>query len=153
MIDVPSWFRKDKEEGVGTVGELPPLPTEARLPEIPNFSEADHEAKIYSDAAVQLHRHRKQVADLEKEKDDLRVQLAEATLGHNGNHKKIVALELENNQLRTDIQTLQSDLNDLKRYLSLQKQVYDRFNIKAPEKKPRKKKEKKPEPETPAGTA
>jgi len=131
---------------VGTVGEMPPLPTEARLPEIPNFSEADHEAKIYSDAAVQLHRHRKEVADLKNEIDSLRVQLAEATLGHNGSHKKIAVLELENSQLRTEIQTLQSDLNDLKRYLSLQKQVYDRFNIKAPEKKPRKKKEK-PAPE------
>jgi hypothetical protein len=125
-----TWIRwKNREE---SMDELPPIPKIAELPAPPDFSHADEEAMVASQAAAQVIRFKRERAEMQ-ERLDL----------HANDAKKIGFLELENSQLRTEIQTLQSDLNDLKRYLSLQKQVYDQYNIQAPEKKKRPKKEKK----------
>jgi len=123
-----TWINwKNKEET-----EMPTIPRVAELPAVPDFSQADEEAMVASQAAAQVVRFKRERQEMQDKIDS-----------HANDAKKIGFLELENSQLRTEIQTLQSDLNDLKRYLSLQKQVYDRFNIKAPEKPKRPKKEKK----------
>jgi hypothetical protein len=130
MRIIPSFVRKEEEE-------MPPLPETAMiprkieptvtpLPSAPDFSEHDRKRLIMQEAAVAHDEYMRERAAMQEKIDS-----------HVNDAKKIGFLELENNQLRTDMQTLQSDLNDIKRYLSLQKQVYDRFNIKAPEKKPR----------------
>src|SRR6516165_12685953 len=123
-----TWINwKNREET-----EMPTIPRVAELPAVPDFSQADEEAMVASQAAAQVVRFKRERAEMQ-ERLDL----------HANDAKKIGFLEFVNSQLRTEIQTLQSDLNDLKRYLSLQKQVYDRFNIKAPERPKRPKKEKK----------
>jgi hypothetical protein len=131
MRIIPSFVRKEEEE-------MPPLPETAMiprkiteptvtpLPSAPDFSEHDRKRLVMQEAAVAHDEYMRE-----------RAAMQERIESHANDAKKIGFLELENNQLRTDMQTLQSDLNDIKRYLSLQKQVYDRFNIKAPEKKPR----------------
>jgi hypothetical protein len=126
---IPSFIRKEPEPEIFEIPQTAMLPhkiaepTIAKLPP-PVFN--DHEQRVAAEAAMQ-------VAAFQRERRELNEKLE----AHANDAKKIGFLELENNQLRTEIQTLQSDLNDLRRYLSLQKQVYDRFNIKAPEKKKR----------------
>jgi len=145
MTGIPSWFRKDKEEGIGVAEEMPPLPTEATLPDVPNFSEADEDTMIFGRAAVILEGFKRERLQLQQEIESLKIQLTEALLGHDGNSKKVAFLELENVQLRNDIQTLQTDLHNMREMWSKVRAVLEHWGVKPPEKKPRKKKEKKPE--------
>jgi hypothetical protein len=128
-----TWINwKNKEE---TVDEMPTIPRVAELPAVPDFSQADEEAMVASQAAAQVVRFKRERKEMQDKIDS-----------HVNDAKKIGFLELENSQLRTEIKTLQSDLTNLKRYLSLQKQVYDQYNIQAPEKPKRIRKEKKAKP-------
>jgi len=154
---VPSWLHREDDEGIG---EMPPPPVTAVLAKQgfnvgspgggtayptgtgterpPQYSQADHERDILAKAAVihdQLMRDR---ADAEKRIADLQIQLTEALLSRQGDGKKTEILELENAQLRNDLQSMQVDLNELRRFMSLVKQVLDKFGIKPPEKRPRK---------------
>jgi hypothetical protein len=89
--------------------------------------------------AAQLHHQlNREREELKQEINDLKRQLAEALDSHKGENKKVTFLELENLQLRNDIQTLQIDRNDKDRFMSLVRQVLDKFEVKAPERKPRK---------------
>ncbi len=143
-MKTPTWFRKDKEDGIGSVDEMPPLPTEATLPAVPNFSEADEDTMIFGKAAVILEQFKRQRAQDQQTIADLQVQLTEALLGHDGHGKKIAFLELENSQLRNDIQTLQTDLTNMREMWSKVRAVLEMWGVKPPEKKSRKKKEKLP---------
>jgi len=139
-METPSWFKRNKSIGLDPVDEIQPLPTIARIEEVPAFTPEDEERLAMENAARVHARFVRERQDFEEKIKQLEAQLAEASDNHKGENKKVTFLELENLQLRNDIQTLQSELTDIRRYLSLQKQVYDRFNVKAPEKKPRKKK-------------
>lgn len=118
--------------------EMPPLPTEATLPAVPNFSEADEDTMIFGKAAVILEQFKRERLQLQQEVESLKIQLAEAALGHNGDRKKVTFLELENVQLRNNIQTLQTDLHNMREMWSKVRAVLDMWGVKAPEKKPRK---------------
>jgi molecular chaperone GrpE (heat shock protein) len=87
----------------------------------------------------QLKRDREAAIQREQE---LQVQLTEVVLARQGDVKKIDFIELENAELRNNIQTLQSDVENYRRFMSNVKQILDSFGIKAPEKKPRKAKTK-----------
>ena len=130
---------------------MPPLPNEARLPEPvmpvprgwPGSSPPLDEREIFGKAAVAFEQLKRDREEAQAREAQLKIELTEATLAHESDRKKIGFLELENAQLRNDLQTLQSQVNDYRTFLSLQKKTLDAFNIKAPEKKPRAPKPKK----------
>jgi len=152
---VPSWLhREDEPESEN----YHPIPT-ATMPDpkvppsfaadIPEYSQADHERDILGKAAVIHAQLMRDKAEAEKREQQLKIELTEALLGHEGINKKVSLLELENIQLRNDLQTLQVDLTEARRFMSLVRQVLDKFGVKAPEKKPRPPRKKKVETETP----
>jgi hypothetical protein len=130
---IPSFIRKEPEL---ETFEIPPLPV-ATLPEPPDYSQADHERDVFTKAAVQFDAIKRRIAGAEDRENALKAEVAEAVLARVGDQKKIAFLEAENAQLRNDIQTLQVDINEKNRFMSLTRQVLDKFDIKPPEKKPR----------------
>src|SRR5262245_6697902 len=151
MTNPLQWLHKNRATGLGTAEEMPPLPVTAELPKppsfynpgnepVPDYSQADRDRDILGKAAVihdQLMRDR---ADAEQKITDLQIQLDEALLSRQVDGKKTEMLEKENSQLRDTIAKLQSEVNDYRTFMSLQKKALDAWGIKAPEKKPRVKK-------------
>lgn len=147
---VPSWLHRKDDD---MPDEMPPLPNVAKLPErphdlsevnlsVPEFSEADQDKMIFGRAAVMLEQLKRDREDALRREQELQVQLAEAVLSHQSEGKKVIFLELENVSLRNDIQTLQSDVERYREFMSKVKGILDLFGVKAPEKKPRKAKSK-----------
>ena len=128
---IPSFIRKEPEP---ETYEIPPV---AALPEPPDYSQADHERDVFTKAAVQFDAIKRRIAGAEDRENALKAEVAEAVLARAGDQRKIEFLERENAQLRNDIQTLQSDRSEKDRFMSLVRQVLDKFDVKAPEKKPR----------------
>jgi hypothetical protein len=119
--------------------EMAPLPTVAALPvRQPEFTAQDEDKMIFGRAAVMLEQLKRDREDALRREQELQVQLAEAVLSHQSEGKKVIFLELENASLRNDIQTLQSDVERYREFMSKVKGILDLFGIKAPEKKPRK---------------
>ena len=113
---------------------MPPQPPIATLPE---FNTHDEESLLMQRAAA-LH------AQLRRNIEAAQIELAETVLGRQGDQQKIGYLEKENADLRLDIAqlqntvaTLQADVLDKDRFMSLVRQVLDKYGIKAPQKKAR----------------
>src|SRR5262252_5322297 len=101
---IPSFVRRTPEPEE----EMPPLPKIAALPPratplptAPDFSEHDRKRMVMQEAAAAHDEYMRERAAMQEKIDS-----------HANDGKKIHFLELENSQLRTEIQTLQSDLND-----------------------------------------
>jgi hypothetical protein len=121
--------------------ELPPLPPVATMPEpVPEFSTHDEEALIVSRAHLLVEQFKRDRAKAEQICEQLQVELTESVLARQGDVKKVEFLELENAQIRNDLQALQSDIDGYRNLLSLVKQVLDNYGIEAPPKKGRKEK-------------
>jgi hypothetical protein len=140
---MPHWLKKDEED------ELPPPPpltaVDSPFDDIgaptgdrpPEYTQADHDREIFGRAAVVFEQIQRDRTEMQRREEQLRIDLTEATLAHEGDRKKIDYLELENAELRNTITTLQTDLNECRTFLSKIKEVLDRFGIQAPPKKPR----------------
>jgi len=151
---VPNWLRREDDDMPDDHITPPPIAT------LPEFNAQDEDKMIFGRAAVMLEQLRRDREDALKRERDLQVQLTEAVLAHQGqgqgDAKKIGFLELENAEHRNTIATLQSDVNELRAFLSnarrtvdMLSQILNRFGIEAPPKKPRKAKAKSAEPPTP----
>lgn len=164
---VPSWLHR-RNDDMPEDYEMPPLPTVAAIPtgvrggyqpeaggekpaapktgsgveRPPAFSAQDEDKMIFGKAAVMLEQLKRDREAAIQREQELQVQLTEVVLARQGDVKKSDFLELENAELRNNIQTLQSDVENYRRFMSNVKQILDSFGIKAPEKKPRKAKTK-----------
>lgn len=127
MLKVPQWISARRE--VDEMDDDFTVPPIATLPPA-EFSPHDEESMLVQRAAA-LH------AQLKRSIETAQVELAEAVLGRTGDQKKIALLELDIAQLLNDKQTLQTDLLEKDRCLSLLRQVLDKFGTKAPPKKDR----------------
>lgn len=146
MLRVPHWIKFARREDDDMADDIdmppPPPPPVAMLPE----PVVDEELTIMQRAAA-LH------AQMKRTIETAQVELAESVLGRQGDQEKIRFLEKENAELRLDIAqlqndraTLQVDLTEKDRCLSLLQQVLNKFGTKAPPKKERKPKLKKNQP-------
>ena len=125
------------------------------LERVPEFSDEDHAKVIFAQASGLVDQYKRERLEAQRREHDLQVQLTEAVLARQGDAKKIEFLELENAELRNNIQTLQSDVNALREHMSKFRhvlevctQVLNTFGIKAPpkpERKPRNTKKLKSE--------
>jgi cell shape-determining protein MreC len=119
--------------------DMPPLPPIATLPaRQPEPSVQDEDKVIFGRAAVMLEQLKRDREDALRCEQELQVQLTEAVLARQSDVKKIEFLELENAELRNNIQTLQSDVENYRSFMSNVKKILDAFGVKAPEKKLRK---------------
>ncbi len=135
MLKMPQWLAARREaDDMDDDYTVPPIAT--LPPAVPEFSTHDEESMLVQRAAA-LH------AQLKRSIETAQVELAEAVLGRTGDQKKIALLELDIAQLLNDKQTLQTDLLEKDRCLSLLRQVLDKFGTKAPPKKERSPKPKK----------
>jgi len=132
---VPSWLHRKDDD---MPDEMPPLPTIATLPKAPEFTDDDRKKLIMSQAAGFVEEYKRDREESKRRFDELQVQYTELVLAHESEKKKSIFLELENASLRNDIQTLQSDVERYRDFMSKVKQILDLFGVKAPEKKPRK---------------
>jgi hypothetical protein len=145
MLKIPQWIknaRKEDDMSDDTPIMPPPIAT------LPEFTAHDEELSLMQRAAV-LH------AQLRRKIETANVELAESVLGRQGDQQKVAFLEKENADLRlglfqsqNTIATLQADILDKDKFMSLVRQVLDKYEIKAPPKKERKPRQKKPEPES-----
>lgn len=151
MLKMPQWLAARKEiDDMDDNFTIPPVAT--LPPSVPEFSAHDEDSMLVQRAAA-LH------AQLKRSIETAQVELAESVLGRQGDQQKIGFLEKENAALRLDIaqqanniQTLQSQIEEYRRFMDVWKdlndktrQVFDRFGIKGTpkkERKPRPKKEK-----------
>jgi hypothetical protein len=150
MLKVPQWLSAHKEDD--DVEDFT-VPTIATLPEtspVPKLSAQEEDAILVQRAAA-LH------AQLKRSIETAQVELAEAVLGRQGDQQKIGFLEKETAELRleiaqkaNDIQTLQAQVEEYRRFMDVWKdmndktrQVFDRFGVKGTPKKERKPKAKK----------
>ena len=145
MLKVPQWIKTARHNDDDD--DMPSPPPVATLPE---YTAHDEELTILQRAAM-LH------AQLRRMIDTTQVELAESVLSTQGAQQKIAFLEKENAGLRLDIvqlqntiATLQADVLDKDRFMSLIRQVLDKYGIKAPPKKERKPKPAKLEASPPA---
>ncbi len=151
LLKIPQWLAARREnDGMDDDYTIPPIAT---LPTTPEFSTHDEESMLVQRAAA-LH------AQLKRSIETAQVELAESVLGRQGDQQKIGFLEKENAQLRLDIaqqanniQTLQSEIEEYRRFMNVWKdmndktrQVFDRFGVKGTPKKERKPKPKKEKP-------
>jgi molecular chaperone GrpE (heat shock protein) len=119
--------------------EMPPLPPVATLPERPPaFNAQDEEALIVSRAHLLVETFKREREESKEREDRLQIQLTESVLARQSDLKKVEFLELENAELRNNLQALQSDIDGFRRLMSLIKQVLDNYGIEPPPKKPRK---------------
>jgi hypothetical protein len=98
--------------------------------------EADKtDEEIFGEAAVMLRQLKRDRETAQQREQQLQVELTEALLARQGDGKKVDFLELENAELRNNIATLQSQIEDYRTFMSRMKEILDRFGIKASEKK------------------
>lgn len=134
MLKIPQWLtagRGDPDMDDNYVMVPPPIAT---LP--PPLPDDNDRTAIVKAAAV--------YDEIKRREEDLQVQLTEAVLARQADKQKIGFLERENADLRLDIAqlqntiaTLQADVLDKDKFMSLVRQVLDKYGIKAPPKKPR----------------
>ncbi len=150
MLKVPRWIAARREnDDMDDDYTVPPVATLPSTNHVPEFSTHDEESMLVQRAAA-LH------AQLKRSIETAQVELAESVLGRSGDQKKIALLELDIAQLLNDKQTLQTDLLEKDRCLSLLRQVLDKFGTKAPpkpERKPRPKKKANRESADPTAKA
>jgi molecular chaperone GrpE (heat shock protein) len=125
------WKAMDENEKV----EPPPI-ADIPKPELPPATEKTDE-QIFGEAAVMLHRIKQAREAAQQREQQLQVELTETVLARQGDAKKIEFLELENAELRNNIATLQSEIEDYRASMAKMKEIFDRFGIKPPEKKTR----------------
>ncbi len=147
MLKMPQWLAARRE--VDDMDDDYTVPPIATLPPA-NHSAEDEDAMLVQRAAA-LH------AQLKRSIETAQVELAESVLGRQGDQQKIGYLEKENAQLRldiaqqaNDIQTLQAQIEEYRRFMNVWKdmndktrQVFDRFGVKGTPKKERKPRPKK----------
>ncbi len=142
MLKVPQWISARREvDDMDDDYTVPPIAT--LPPAVPEFNAADEDKMIFGRAAVMLEQLKRDRAEALVREQNLQAELAEAVLARAGDQKKINLLELDIAQMANDKQTLQTDLLEKDRCLSLLRQVLDKFGTKAPPKKERKPRPKK----------
>jgi hypothetical protein len=152
LLKVPQWLSAHREDDDMEDFTVPPVATLPPTNPVPAFSAHDEDAILVQRAAA-LH------AQLKRSIETAQVDLAEAVLGRQGDQQKIGFLEKETAELRleiaqkaNDIQTLQAQVEEYRRFMDIWKdmndktrQVFDRFGVKGTPKKERKPKAKKAE--------
>jgi hypothetical protein len=152
MLKIPQWISAHKQNNDAEDFTVPPIAALPTPDPAPKLSAQDEDAILVQRAAA-LH------AQLKRSIETAQVDLAEAILGRQGDQQKIGFLEKETAQLRleiaqkaNDIQTLQAQIEEYRRFMDLWKdmndktrQIFDRFGVKGQPKKERKPKAKKAE--------
>ena len=137
MLKVPQWI-KGARKGDDHMPDDYVMPPQPPIATLPAFDAHDEESLLMQRAAA-LH------AQLRRNIEAAQIELAETVLGRQGDQQKIGFLEKENAELRLDIAqlqntvaTLQADVMEKDRFMSLVRQVLDKYGIKGPPKKERK---------------
>lgn len=135
---VLGWIGRDS--GMVEDNIIPPVAT---LPERKPPTDEDKRLAVIAQAHIHVEQLRQ-----EREADRAAIEQLQAEVGRlahqlNGEQRKGGLLELDIAQLANDKQTLQTDLLEKDRCLSLLRQVLDKFGTKAPPKKERKPRPKK----------
>ena len=172
---VPRWLARvdDMDDDIPTGNLVPkiatiPLPDPMQKPPFDIGGPAGQKPSQYEDKPSQYEDQDKMIfgraavmlEQIKRERETAQVELAEAVLARQADMNKIDFLEKENAQLRldiaqklNDIQTLQSQIAEYRRFMDVWKdmndktrQVFDRFGVKGSpkkERKPRPRKERK----------
>ena len=140
MLKIPQWLTA--RIGDDDMSESYPMmpPAVATIP--PPLPDDDDRTAIVKAAAV--------YDEIKRREEDLQVQLTEALLSRQTDRQKIGFLEKESAELHLEIArlqntiaTLQADVMDKDKFMSLVRQVLDKYGIKPPPKKPRPPRRKK----------
>lgn len=136
MKFVPIWLNREdspmEEMFVPPVAVIPELIKEAPPP---TNGHADDEAKIIEQAALQVHQFK-------QERERLQVLCTEATLSIAAANKRIKSLELDNAEMRNNLQNmatqceaLRQEASDLRAFFSSIRAQLDHFEIPLPVRK------------------
>ncbi len=128
---------------LGWIGRDSPLvadniiPPVATLPDPKPPTDEDQKLAVIAEAHVFVEQLRQERATDRQIIEQLRLELGETFVALQAEQRKSGLLELDIVQMANDKQTLQTDLLEKDRCLSLLRQVLDKFGTKAPPKKVR----------------
>jgi hypothetical protein len=138
---VPRWFRSASDEPPEDLDDRrPPPPLRPALPALDFPRQLDAPPQLAASASVDpvaimrtatalVEKYERENAGGRRREEELKISLTEETLAHEATKKKVDYLELENAELRNNLQTLQAQVEDYRRFLSKIRELLDFFNI------------------------
>lgn len=139
-LKMPEWLRGkvDEEDFKDLLPALPPRtaevqrwrpPTSGSEPEPQLAASGINPVAIMRKATELVEKYEKEQAGGRKREEALQIALTEETLAHKSTQKKVGFLELENAEIRNNLQAALAQNVDMKRFLSKIKEMLDFFSI------------------------